>query len=85
MGNYTDEELLNAPAGGRLLKCLHEAVLIEEGMWRAYEDGKGGSLPLAQRRGDAVWVTVERVGQMPALRKLSILDLRQYCICEDEN
>ena len=69
MSDYTDEELLSAPAGGRLLKCLHEAVLIEEGVWRAYEDGKGGSLPLAQRRGDVVWVTVEREGQMPELRE----------------
>lgn len=84
MSDYTDEELLNAPAGGRLLKCLHEAVLIEEGMWRVYEDGKGGPLPLAQRRGDVVWVTVGREGQMPELRKLSIFDLRQYCICEEE-
>ena len=83
MSDYTDEELLSAPAGGRLLKCLHEAVLIEEGVWRVYEDGKGGSLPLAQRRADVVWVTVEREGQMPEIRKLSVLDLRQHCICSD--
>ena len=84
MSDYTDEDLLSAPAGGRLLKCLHEAVLIEEGVWRAYEDGKGGSLPLVQRRGDVVWVTVRREKQMPDLRKLSIFDLRQHCICEEE-
>jgi len=83
VSNYTDEELLNAPAGGRLLNCLHEAVLIEEGMWRAYEDGKGGSLPLVQRRGDVVWVTVEGEGPMPDLRKLSAFDLRRHCICPD--
>ena len=75
------EEVLNAPAEGRGLKCLHEAALIPEGVWRVYRDASSDVLPLAQRRGDVVWI----VPQVGVYRKLLITDLRRHCICPGAN
>ena len=71
------DEVLNAPAHGRLLKCLHEAALIPEGVWRAYDDAASDSYPLAQRRGDWVWITLDDDQH----ERLSVTDLRRRCTC----
>lgn len=71
------EDVLNAPAEGRLLKCLHEAALIPEGVWRAYEDAVSDAYPLAQRRGELVWITLDD----DEFDKLPVTDLRRHCIC----
>ena len=71
------EEVLNAPAEGRLLKCLHEAVMIPEGVWRAYNNPASESYPLAQRRGEWVWITIPN-GQF---EKLPITIISQRCTC----
>ena len=71
------KEVLDAPAEGRLLKCVHEAVLIPEKVWRAYVDPASSVYPLAQRRGDHVWVMLE--GGVTEL--LSFGEVSDRCTC----
>ncbi len=54
------EDLINAPAGGRLLSCLHEAGAIPQGIWHAYVDPATPDLyPLVQRKGADIWLLLE--------------------------
>ena len=74
------EEVLAAPAGGRLLKCLHQIALAPEGLWQTFDNGTPASqpLPLAQRRGTRVWITQGEAG----IKEIALQDLRAHCGCE---
>ena len=72
-------EVLEAPAEGRTLSCIHEAALIEEGIWRTYFDSPEPEIfPLAQRLGNRVWITTDSKGNG---RLLSLSDLTALCRC----
>ena len=76
-------EALNAPGAGRTLSCIHEAALIEEGVWRAYYDSPDPKVfPVAQRRGNSVWITTDEEGNG---RLLSLPELFKMCRCEPRN
>ena len=72
------DEVMCAPASGKLLQCLHEIASVPEGTWRAYEDAAATDYPLAQRRGDRVWITQQDGG----VKELRMQDVRAICPCE---